>query len=123
LTGSREVPHRWHLYWVDLGSRGRARPGKVRPCLAIQPDWSEHDFTFTVILPLTTRLTSAGAFPFRIRLAEGTCGLRAASEIMVDQITAWDNRAFRGDLGEVPDEVKDVVRLALLDFLDLGEAA
>jgi mRNA-degrading endonuclease toxin of MazEF toxin-antitoxin module len=41
------------------------------------------------------------------------------SDILVDQILAWDNDLFRRDLGSVPDGVRDEVRRALLEFLDL----
>jgi len=31
------VPRRWHVYIVDLQPRVGTKPGKQRPCLAIQP--------------------------------------------------------------------------------------
>ena len=31
------VPEQWHVYVVDLGRRVRTKPGKLRPCVAIQP--------------------------------------------------------------------------------------
>jgi mRNA-degrading endonuclease toxin of MazEF toxin-antitoxin module len=123
LPGFPEPPRQWHVYWVDLGSRGRGRPGKVRPCLVIQPSSDGRRLGTTVVLPLTTRIAAEGAFPVRIRLPDGTCGLRARSDVMVDQIFASDNRLFRADLGAVPPAVQIAVRHALFDFLDLGEAA
>jgi len=89
----------------------------------IQPTSEGRRLSTTVVLPLTTRLTAPGSFPLRIRLPDGTCGLRATSDVMVDQVVACDNRAFRSDLGAVPQVVQDAVRQALLEFLDLGEAA
>jgi len=123
LPASPEPPLRWHLYWVNLGSRGRSRPGKVRPCLVIQPTSEGRRLETTVVLPLTTHVSPYGSFPLRVRIPPGTCGLRATSDVMVDQILAMENRAFLDDLGEVPQAVQDAVRTALFDFLDLGEAA
>ena len=54
-----------------------------------------------------------------MRLAKGTCGLAAESDVLVDQILAWDNQLFRRDLGELPEALQLDVRAALREFLDL----
>jgi mRNA interferase MazF len=115
-----DVPRRWHLYVVDLGARVGAKPGKQRPCLAIQPDAAaELGLRSTVVLPCTTRLGPDDGFPFRIRLAKGTCGLARDTELMIDQVLAWDHTVFRTDLGEIPAALQDEVKRALAEFLDL----
>ena len=49
------VPRRWHVYVVDLEPRVGTKPGKQRPCVAIQPtEFAEAGLNSTVILPLTT---------------------------------------------------------------------
>ena len=114
------VCRRWHLYVVDLQPRVGTKPGKQRPCLAIQPsEFSEAGLESTVVLPLTTKLTSEDAFPLRVRIPRGTCGLEADSDVLVDQILAWDNSLFRKELGLLPEALIDDVRDALNDFLDL----
>jgi mRNA interferase MazF len=114
------IPRRWHLYIVDLEPRVGTKPGKQRPCLAIQPsEFSEAGLQSTVILPLTTRVTSEEALPLRVHIGRGTCGLDADSDILIDQILAWDNSLFRKELGLLPDALVEKVRAALKDFLDL----
>lgn len=114
------APERWHVYVVDLAPRVGTKPGKRRPCLAVQPtELAQEGLASTVVLPLTTRLTAADAFPLRVRVPSGTCGLRA-SDIMVDQILAWENARFLDDLGELPEDLRETVRLALIEFLDLA---
>jgi mRNA interferase MazF len=114
------VPQRWHLYVVALDPRVGTKPGKQRPCLAIQPtEFGEAGLPSTVVLPLTTKVVREEAFPLRVRIPAGVCGLTRDSDILVDQILAWDNDLFRRDLGPVPDAVRDEVRRALLEFLDL----
>ena len=54
-----------------------------------------------------------------MRLAKGTCGLKADSDVLVDQILAWDNDLFRHDLGELPEPVQRDIRDAVREFLDL----
>ncbi|HXY69759.1 MAG TPA: type II toxin-antitoxin system PemK/MazF family toxin [Gemmatimonadales bacterium] len=115
-------PRRWHLYVVDLGGRVGTKPGKQRPCLAIQPDeFGEGGLGSTVVLPLTTRLVPDAAFPLRVRVPAGTCCLERDSDVIVDQILAWDNALFRDDLGVLPEALQDHVRRALAEFLDLGD--
>lgn len=112
-------PKRWHLYVVDLEPRVGTKPGKQRPCLAIQPsEFSEAGLQSTVILPLTTKVI-ADAYPLRVRIPAGTCGIAQDSDAIVDQILAWDNSLFRKELGLLPEALQEQVKQALLNFLDL----
>lgn len=114
------VPQRWHLHVVALGPPVGTKPGKQRPCLAIQPtEFAEAGLPSTVVLPLTTRTVRADAFPLRVRIPAGVCGLSRDSDVLVDQMLAWDNALFRRDLGPVPEAIRDEVRRAVLEFLDL----
>jgi len=114
------VPQRWHIYVVALDPRVGTKPGKQRPCLAVQPtEFGEAGLPSTVVLPLTTKVVHEDAFPLRVRIPPGVCGLARANDILVDQILAWDNALFRRDLGPVPEALRDEVRRALLEFLDL----
>jgi mRNA interferase MazF len=114
------IPRHWHLYIVALDPRVGTKPGKQRPCLAIQPtEFGEAGLPSTVVLPLTTKVVREDAFPLRVRIPAGVCGLARESDILVDQILAWDNDLFRRDLGPIPEALRDEVRRALLEFLDL----
>jgi len=116
-----ETPRRWHVYVVDLGGRVGSKPGKQRPCLAIPPnEFGEGGLGSPVVLPLTTRLTKPTAYPLRVRIPSGTGRLERESEILIDQILAWDNALFRDDLGELPEALQEDVRRALAEFLDLA---
>ncbi len=113
-------PKRWHLYSVDLEPRVGTKPGKQRPCLAIQPsEFADAGLGSTVVLPLTTRLTEGEVFPLRVRVTKGSGGLDRDSDILVDQILAWDNELFRKELGVLPEALQIEVQRALRDFLDL----
>ena len=113
------IPRQWHVYVVDLEPRVGTKPGKQRPCVVIQPlEFAEAGLPSTVVLPLTTRVV-ADAFPLRVRVPRGTCGLAEESDVLVDQILAWDNELFRRDLGPLPEALREDVRSAVRDFLDL----
>jgi mRNA interferase MazF len=114
------LPRRWHLYIVDLEPRVGTKPGKQRPCLAIQPsEFNQAGLESTVVLPLTTRIGPEDAFPLRVRIPKGTCGLERDSDVLVDQILAWDNALFHKELGVLPEALIEKVSAALRDFLDL----
>jgi len=114
------TPRRWHIYVVDLEPRVGTKPGKQRPCLAIQPaEFGDGGLRSTVVLPLTTQVVEGDAFPLRVRIRAGVCGLVRDSDVLVDQILAWDNELFRTDLGPLPEALQEEVRRALLEFLDL----
>jgi mRNA-degrading endonuclease toxin of MazEF toxin-antitoxin module len=86
----------------------------------IQPtEFAEAGLPSTVVLPLTTRVVREDAFPLRVRIPAGVCGLTRDSEVRVDQMLAWDNSLLRRDLGPVPEAIRDEVRRAVLEFLDL----
>jgi mRNA interferase MazF len=113
------TPAQWRLYIVDLEPRIGTKPGKQRPCVAIQPSaFAEGGLASTVILPITTRLID-DVFPLRVRLPRGTCGLKTESDVLVDQILAWDNELFRRELGMLPEPLQDDLRAAVREFLDL----
>jgi len=114
------TPKRWHIYIVDLEPSIGTKPGKRRPCLAIQPDeFNESGLQSTVVLPLTTNIIYGNAFPLRVRIPKGVVGLAHASDILIDQILAWDNSLFRQELGILPEGLIEMVQEALVDFLDL----
>ena len=114
------VPLRRHVYVVALDPRVGTKPGKQRPCLAIQPrEFGQAGLPSTVVLPLTTKIVRGEAFPLRVRIPAGFCGLDRDSDILIDQMLAWDNELFRRDLGPAPEAVQADVRRALLEFLDL----
>jgi len=69
---------------------------------------------------LTTRVVSGRVFPLRVRVPARICQLQRDSDILVDQILAWDNELFRRNLGLLPDAIQEDVRRALLEFLDLA---
>ncbi len=113
------APRQWHVYIVDLEPRVGTKPGKHRPCLAIQPSmFAEGGLLSTVVLPLTSNLVDDAA-PLRVRVPKGTCGIAAESDVMIDQMLAWDNALFRSDLGELPEALQDQLKRAVREFLDL----
>lgn len=113
------IPKQWHIYVVDLEPRVKTKPGKQRPCLSIQPtEFGLNGLKSSVVLPITTNLVN-NAFPLRVRIPKETAGLHKESDIIIDQILAWDHSFFQSEIAKLPDFLIDEVKLALSDFLDL----
>jgi mRNA interferase MazF len=114
------IPKKWHIYVVNLEPRVGSKPGKQRPCLCIQPsEFCEFGLNFTAMLPLTTKIIKEDVFPLRVKIKKGICGLEKESDILIDQILAWDISFLKEDLGIIPEGLQELVKIALKDFLDL----
>lgn len=114
------MPKRWHLYTVDLEPRIGTKPGKQRPCLVIQPhEFAAAGLKSTVVLPLTSNVIVGNTFPLRVTIPLGVAGLAVDSDVLIDQILAWDNALFRQEMGLLPDHFIEQVKAALNDFLNL----
>lgn len=114
------IPERWHIYTVDLDPRVGTKPGKQRPCLCIQPTtFCANGLGSALIVPLTTNVRPEDRFPIRVKIPKGTCKLEKESEVMVEQILAWDISNFKTDLGEIPEGLQEIIKAAIRDFLDL----
>ena len=70
-------------------------------------------------MTLLQRRNAVDAFPLRVRIPKGICGLDADSDILVDQIRARDNSLFRRESGVLPEFLIDEVKAAPRDFLDI----
>lgn len=80
------LPKRWYIYTVDLEPRVGTKPGKQRPCLAIQPtEFAEGGLKSTVVIPITSKTIDGDAFPLRVRIPQGIAGLTKASDLLIDQ--------------------------------------
>ncbi len=115
------MPDRGEVWLADLDPRHGTEPGKTRPVLVVQAQAllaSGHPST--VVIPLTSKLEE-DAEPLRVRVpASGR--LRHASDLLVDQIRAIDNRRLiRGPMTHLPKTLMTKVATAIQEVLDLVE--
>ncbi len=80
-----------HVYSADLNPRIGTEPGKIRPVVVVQTDLLNGIHPSTVICPITTNIKPKTKY-LRVHLTAGEGGLKAPSDILVDQIRAIDNR-------------------------------
>lgn len=89
-----------HVYTADLNPHIGTEPGKVRPVVVVQTDLLNGVHPSTVICPITTHIQRE-AQVLRVHLARGEAGLKKASDVMVDQVRAIDNRRFLKATGKL----------------------
>ncbi len=97
---------KFHVYLADLNPRMGTEPGKVRPVVVVQTDLLSGVHLSTIICPITTRVQKESEI-LRVHLPKGTSGLREASDILVDQIRAIDNRRFRKHIGTLTEHQQE----------------
>ena len=88
------------VYIADLNPRIGTEPGKVRPVVVVQTDLLNGLHPSTVVCPITTHVQPK-AQVLRVHLVAGEAGLKAPSDVMVDQIRAIDNRRLIRAIGTI----------------------
>lgn len=114
------TPQYGNLYVADLNPRFGTEPGKIRPVIVVQTNALNHFHPSTIVCPLTTKVAGFEN-PLRVALPKGVSGLGRASDIVVDQVKAIDNRRLRRRLGVLPDPYLGELRRKLLLVLDFVE--
>src|SRR5258708_4876680 len=79
-----------------------AAPGLTGPVVVVKTDALNRSHPSTIVCPLTTQ-TARFENPLRVAIPKGVSGLTRASDVLVDQIKAIDNRRLQRLLGPLPD--------------------
>ncbi|MBI5202165.1 MAG: type II toxin-antitoxin system PemK/MazF family toxin [Elusimicrobia bacterium] len=107
------------VYLADLNPSRGTEPGKVRPVLVVQTDLLNGAHPSTLVCPLTTKVMS-GAHRLRVHLLKGEAGLGSASDVLIDQLRAIDNRRLIRVLGQAPRKALGEIAENLSTILDLS---
>ena len=93
---------KWDIFLADLEPQCGTEVGKVRPVLVIQTDLLNQVHKSTLICPLSSQVYSH-TYITRI-FVEKDIGLKTDSDILIDQITAIDNRRLVRKLTVLPEK-------------------
>ena len=88
----------FEIWLADLNPRMGTEPGKTRPVVIVQTDLLNDVHPSTVICPITTQVIK-GAEILRVHLRKDQ--LTQASDVIVDQIRAIDNKRLIKRLGKL----------------------
>jgi len=81
------------VYIADLNPRYGTEPGKKRPVVVVQTDLLNGIHPSTIICPISTKVAPKAEI-LRIHIEIKSAGLKLASDVLVDQLRAIDNRRF-----------------------------
>lgn len=114
----REV-QQFELWLANMNPRFGTEVGKTRPVVVVQTDLlNEEGHPSTLVCPMTTNLKPKATI-LRVNVHDGQGGLLGDGAILVDQITAIDNRRFKRKLGKLPKKLSEQLKRGLLVMLDL----
>ena len=86
------------IYIAALNPRYGTEPGKKRPVVVVQTDLLNDVHPSTIICPISSKV-SPKAEILRVHIDLKEAGLRASSDILVDQIRSIDNKRFMEQKG------------------------
>ena len=108
----------FEIWIADLNPTTGTETGKIRPVIIIQTDLLNKHHASSIVCPVTTNVQK-GSEILRVHLIKGSCGLKEACDIMIDQIRAIDNKRLIKKIGNASHEVSRKVKENLLIILDL----
>ena len=113
------MPNRGEIWLANLDPQRGTEPGKTRPVLIVQAQaLLDAGHPSTLVSPLTTNVV-ADAEPLRVHVPADR-GLRRASDLLIDQLRAIDNRRLvQGPITRLPDAVMKRVEAAIKEVMDL----
>lgn len=93
--------------------------GKTRPVLVVQTNLlNKIPHPSTIVCPITTNVKKDTDI-LRVHLKKGMAKLHQNCDIMIDQIRAIDNKRLISKVGDLPYELKSVVKENLMIMIDL----
>lgn len=93
--------NKFDIFLADLNPQRGTEPGKVRPVVIVQSDLlNQAGHPSTLICPITTNVEPS-AHILRVRINSKGSGLKKASDILVDQLRAIDNRRLKKRVGKL----------------------
>lgn len=117
LKVSRKMHKKNEIWLANLDPRFGTEAGKTRPVLIVQTDLLNRMHPSTLVCPLTTNIQPESKI-LRVHLQKGVGKVERASDIMIDQLRAIDNKKLVKKLGEVPREIVRKVHENILLILD-----
>ena len=109
----------FEIWIADLNPQIGTEPGKSRPVLVVQTDLLNRvHHPSTIICPITTNIKK-DADILRIHLKKGMANVNQDCDIMIDQIRAIDNKRLLNKIGNLPNDLMNLVKENIMIIIDL----
>jgi len=107
------------IWLADLNPQVGTEAVKKRPVLVVQTNLlNKIPHPSTIICPITTNVKK-DADILRVHIKKGTANMHQNSDIMIDQIRAIDNTRLISKIGDLPNELNDLVKDNIKIMIDL----
>jgi mRNA interferase MazF len=110
--------NQYEIWIADLNPRFGTETGKTRPVVIIQTDLLNKFHPSTIVCPITTNVKSDSEI-LRIHLTKGTAKLKEDCDIMIDQVRAIDNKRLLKKIGELNQDLIEIIKINLSIVLDI----
>jgi mRNA interferase MazF len=109
----------FEIWIADLNPRMGTEAGKMRPVIVVQTDLLNTEHPSTVVCPITTNVKPDSEI-LRVHVKKLKFGLKEDCDLMIDQVSAIDNKRFVKKIGEVDNIIKEKIKENLKIILDLN---
>lgn len=112
--------NQFEVWIADLNPRFGTETGKQRPVLILQTNFlNRASHPSTLIAPITSNVIETSKI-LRVHFPKDVAHLREASDVMLDQIRAIDNKRLVKKLGEIPTEITSQIKENLKIIFNVG---
>ncbi|MCD6113003.1 MAG: type II toxin-antitoxin system PemK/MazF family toxin [Bacteroidales bacterium] len=109
----------YEIWIADLNPKIGTEPGKTRPVLVVQTNLLNRiPHPSTIICPITTNVKKESEI-LRVHLNKGTANIHRSCDIMIDQVRAIDNKRLIKKVGNLPNDLTEIIKENLQIILDL----
>ncbi|HUX57818.1 MAG TPA: type II toxin-antitoxin system PemK/MazF family toxin [Bacteroidales bacterium] len=109
----------FEIWIADLNPQIGTEPGKNRPVLVVQTNLlNKIPHPSTIICPITTNIKKDSEI-LRVHLKRGMAKLNQDCDIMIDQIRAIDNKRLIKKVGDLPQDLIELVKENIQIIIDL----
>ena len=109
----------FEIWTADLNPQIGTEPGKTRPVLAVQTNLlNKIPHPSTIVCPMTTNVKKDSDI-LRVHLKKGTANIHQGCDIMIDQIRAIDNTRLIKKIGNLPENLIELVKENIMIIIDL----
>ena len=114
------MPIKQFEIWIaDLNPQIGTEPGKTRPVLAVQTNLlNKIPHPSTIVCPITTNVKK-NADILRVHLKKGMANLHQDCDIMIDQIRSIDNKRLIKKVGNLQNDLIELVKENIMIIIDL----
>jgi mRNA interferase MazF len=109
----------FEIWIADLNPRRGTETEKTRPVLVVQTNFlNKVSHPSTIVCPITTNIQSESEI-LRVHLKKGMANLQQDCDVIMDQIRAIDNKRLIKKVGNLPNNLIEMVKENIIIIMDL----